>query len=186
MRFALPAAVAVWGAVGAPFALPILPIEQFAAYQAVLGVVPKSVEESPVGPLPQKYADMFGWPELALLVERAYRSLSPEEQTRAVFIGGNWGEAGAVDVLVRPRGAPPAISGHNNYYLWGTLGHDGGVVIRLGGDRTALLKVYASVEPAGVLESPWAMPTERGKTLWICRGRKPSLDAVWPSFKHYD
>ena len=86
----------------------------------------------------------------------------------------------------RPRGAPPAISGHNNYYLWGPLGHDGSVVIRLGGDRDGLLKVYASVEPFGVLQSLWAMPTERGKTLWICRGRSSSLQAAWPSFRHYD
>ena len=166
--------------------MPILPVERFAAYQAWLGVVPKSAEASPVGPLPGYYADMFGWPELAALVSRAYRSLPPDEQARAVFFGGNYGEAAAVDVLVRPRGAPPAISGHNNYYLWGPLGHDGSVVIRLGGKREALLKVYASVEPAGVLDSPWAMPMERGKILWICRGRSPSLQAAWPSFRHYD
>jgi hypothetical protein len=186
VRTALVVAVTLWGALIAPFAVPILPVELFAAYQARLGVVPKSAEESPIGPLPQNYADMFGWPELAALVSRAYRSLPPDEQARAVFLGENYGEAAAVDVLVRPRGAPPAISGHNNYYLWGPLGHDGSVVIRLGGNREALLKVYASVEPAGVLESHWAMPTERGKTLWICRGRKPSLQAAWPSFRHYD
>ncbi len=186
LRGTLIAAVLSWGALGLPFALPILPVERFAAYQAWLGVTPKSDEWSPVGPLPQNYADMFGWPELAALVSRAYRSLPPDEQTRAVFLGSNWGEAAAVDVLVRPRGAPPAISGHNNYYLWGPLGHDGSVVIRLDGDRDALLKVYASVEPFGVLQSPWAMPTERGKTLWICRGRSPSLQAAWPRFRHYD
>ena len=186
LRAALATAVLAWGALGAPFALPILPVERFVAYMARLDVTPKSVEESPVGPLPQNYADMFGWPELAVLVERAYQSLPPDEQARAVFIGDNWGEAAAVGVLVRPRGAPPAISGHNNFYLWGPLGHDGSVVIRIGRTRDALLQAYASVEPAGVLQSPWAMPTERGKTLWICRGRKQSLEAAWPMFRHYD
>jgi len=129
---------------------------------------------------------MFGWPELAALVEHAYQSLPPDEQARAVFIGDNWGEAAAAAVLVRPPGAPPAISGHNNFYLWGPLGHDGSVVIRFGRTREALLQAYASVEAAGVLQSPWAMPTERGKTLWICRGRKQTLQAAWPTFRHYD
>ena len=30
------------------------------------------------------------------------------------------------------QGLPPAISGHNNYYLWGPRGHDGSVLIIIG------------------------------------------------------
>lgn len=186
VRAAALAVIAAWGMLGAPFTVPLLSVEQFAAYQARLGVVPVSVERSPVGPLQENYADMFGWPELAALVGRAYQSLSPADQARAVFLGENYGEAAAIDVLSEPRGRPPAISGHNNYWLWGPLGHDGSVVIRLGGNRDAMLRVYASVEKVGVLESPWAMPTERGKTLWICRGRKRPLQDDWASFRHYD
>jgi hypothetical protein len=118
-------------------------------------------------------------------VGAAYRSLSPEEQEKAVFLAGNYGEAGAADVLGKPWGLPPAISGHNNYFLWGPRGHDGSVVIRLGGTREELLKLYASVEPAGVFDDPWAMPYETGRTLWICRGRKTSLIADWPRLRTY-
>jgi hypothetical protein len=42
-----------------------------------------------------------------------------------------------------------------------------------------------TVEPAGAVENPWAMPDERGLTLWLCRGRKVPLDQDWPSFRHY-
>jgi hypothetical protein len=59
------------------------------------------------------------------------------------------------------------------------------VVIRLGGERENLLKAYATVQAAGVFENPWAMPSETGRTIWICRGRKPPLDTAWPSFKNY-
>jgi hypothetical protein len=186
VRAALPAAIAMWGALGVPFVVPLLPVEQFAAYQTRLGITQASSDRSPLGVLQQNYADMFGWPELAALVGRAYQSLPPDEQARAVFLGENYGEAAAVDVLSVPRGKPPVISGHNTYYLWGPLGHDGRVVIRLGGNRDAMLRVYASVEKVGVLESPWAMPTERGKTLWICRGRRRPLQDDWPRFRHYD
>ena len=53
------------------------------------------------------------------------------------------------------------------------------------GDREALLKTYASVEAAGAVDDPWAMPYETSRTLWIWRGRHPPLDAVWASLKNY-
>lgn len=186
VRGALAAAIVAMGLVGAPFALPILPIDRFAAYQDALGVKPESQEWSKLGRLPQYYADMFGWPELAAAVGRIYQSLPPEERASAVFLGSNYGEAAAIDVLGTAWNLPPAISGHNSYFLWGPRGHDGSVVIRLGGDRENLLKAYASVEAADVFENTWAMPGETGQTIWICRGRKPPLDAAWAGFKNYN
>jgi hypothetical protein len=187
LRVALTVAVAVSGIVGVPFALPILPIAKFAAYQRALGITPQPEwRGGKIGILPLYYADMFGWPELAAQVAQIYRALPPDEQGRAVFLGNNYGEAAALDVFGRRLGLPPAISGHNNYFLWGPRGHDGSVVIRLGGKAENLWKVYASITPAGVFENKWAMPYETGRTIWICRGRHPPLDADWASLKHYD
>jgi len=184
-RWTYVSVVVLQGLVGAPFALPVLPIERFAAYQDFLGVAPQSSENRALGRLPQYYADMFGWRELADRVRAVYESLSPEEQAKAVFLARNYGEAAAIDVFGETMHLPPAISGHNNYFLWGPRGHDGSVVIRMGGNRDQLLKAYASVEPAGRIEHPWAMPDETGVPLWICRGRKVPFDADWASFKHY-
>jgi 4-amino-4-deoxy-L-arabinose transferase-like glycosyltransferase len=182
-RAALAPAIILVGLVGAPFAVPILPIERFAAYQQTLGVAPHSLEKNAVGKLPQYYADMFGWSDLAALVRQAFRSLPAEERARAVFLGNNYGEAAAIELFA--DGQPPAIAPHNNFFLWGPRGHNGSVVIRLGGEREQLLKVYDTVEAAGRFENPWAMPYETGRTLWICRGRHPPLDAIWASLKKY-
>jgi hypothetical protein len=184
-RWAYAAAVALLGLIALPFTLPILPIDGFARYQEALGVPPQSSEHRALGRLPQNYADMFGWRELAAEVGRIYAALSPEEQRKAVFLGRNYGEAAAIDVFGETMPLPPAISGHNNYFLWGPRGRDGSVVIRLGGEREQLLKSYASVEAAGTIDPPWAMPDETRLTIWICRGRHPPLDADWPSFRHY-
>ena len=178
-------AVAANGLVVAPFVLPVLPVEQFVAYQDWLGAAPRAQEHEPLGRLSQFYADMFGWPELAAMVGRAYRSLPADERAKAVFLGDNYGEAAAVDVLGTAWHLPASISGNNQYFLWGPRGHDGSVVIRLGRTRDDLLKAYASVEAVGVTDTPWAMPGESGKTLWICRGRKVSLEAAWPEFRRY-
>ena len=186
LRAALLAAVVLLGVPLLPFVVPLLPVERVAAYQRVLGLTQEANEKGlAVGRLSQLYADMFGWRELAALVGRAYQTLSPEERADAVFFANNYGEAAAIDIFGKPWGLPPAISGHNNYHLWGPRGHTGAVVIHLGGRREELLKVYASVEAMGRTDDPWALPFETGQTIWICRGRFTSLDDDWSKLKRY-
>ena len=99
--------------------------------------------------------------------------------------GWNYGEAAAIDALGAPWHLPAAISGNDQYFLWGPRGHDGSVVIRLGRTREQLLEAYASVEQVGVFEHAWAMPEETGRVLWVCRGRKVPLDVARPQFRRY-
>ena len=186
LRAALLAVVVLLSLPLLPFVVPLLPIERFAAYQRFLGVAPQGTDPKLVlGRLPQLYAEMFGWRELAAQVGHAYQSLSPTERANAVFFANNYGEAAAVDIFGKPWGLPPSIGAHNNYYLWGPRGHVGDVVIHLGGSREDLLKVYASVEAMGKTDNPWALPLETGQTIWICRGRFKRLDDDWPNLKPY-
>ncbi len=169
LRPAAIAIVLVLGLVPIPFALPLLPVESFIRYQAALGMTPATEERHRMGPLPQQYADMFGWQELVAEVAEAYRRLSPEERRRAVVFGQNYGEAGAVDVLGRRLGLPRAISGHNSYWLWGPGDWDGSVLIIIGGDPEDNARWFESVEPVGTADSPYAMPYERGLEVSIGR-----------------
>ena len=50
-----------------------------------------------MGPLPQIYADQFGWKEMAQVVADAYHKLPPEEQKGCAIFGQNYGQAGAID-----------------------------------------------------------------------------------------
>jgi hypothetical protein len=53
----------------APVAFPVSSIERFAAYQEALGPVPRAPTENwPIGTLPQPYAAVFGWRDLAAQV----------------------------------------------------------------------------------------------------------------------
>src|SRR5262249_7180234 len=70
-------------ALAVPFVVPVLPVQRFIAYQAALGAVPDSSEKKEMGPLPQLYADMFGWDELADAVAVAAATLTPEERAHA-------------------------------------------------------------------------------------------------------
>jgi len=171
------------GAVTAPYVMPLLPVESFIALQQWIGVMPSTGERLKLGVLPVYYADMFGWPELAEIVGKAYQALPPEDRERAVFFGRNYGEAAAVDFFGPPWGLPPAISGHENYSLWGPRGHDGSVMLILGGSRDDLLKDFRSVEPVGRLDNPLGLPEESGQTLWLCRDRFEPLPKAWPSLR---
>ena len=82
-----------------------------------------------------------GWSRLSVAAGRRAKA-------KAVFLGDNYGEAAAVDVL-GPVAPPAAISGNNQYFLWGSRGHDGSVVIRLGRTPRSLLTAYASVRAGG-------------------------------------
>src|SRR5262249_23622637 len=95
LRWTIGALVFGLGAVLVPFAAPVLTVDRFLASAAALGQAPRTDERHAMGPLPQQYADMYGWPELTDVVARAWASLTPEERAHAAIFGQNYGEAGA-------------------------------------------------------------------------------------------
>ena len=186
IRTSLVAAVTLFSLPLAPIAIPMLPVESFIRYQTAIGLSPSTEERKDVGPLPQGYADMFGWPDLVTAVAKASDRLTIEERRKAVVFGQNYGEAGAIDVLGRRLGLPRAISGHNNYWLWGPGDWDGRVMIIIGGDADDNASFFESVERVGVWDHPLAMPYERGLDISIARGFKGSPREAWPQLKNYN
>ncbi len=190
-RLLRPAALGVAAACGAlllPFVVPLLPEASFVSYAdavtGFLGVKPKPSEHHAQALLPQTYADMHGWPELAAAVGRAVAMLAPEERARALIKTPNYGEASAINFF--GRGLPPAVSGHNQYFLWGPQGRDGDVLIDVDGDCGAKHHVFASTQDAGVFTAPWVMPYEDRLPIRICRGIRRPLSELWPLVKNYN
>ncbi len=174
------------GLVTVPFALAVLPVDTFIAYSRALGVAFSTPEKKELRELPQFYADMFGWKTMTAVVADAYARLTPDEQSKCVILCNNYGEAAAIDYFGKEYHLPKAISGHNNYWLWGCQNSDGEIVIRLGGSEDGLKESYGKITPAGVFSDPYCMPFENNQTIWICRNRRVSLKADWPDFKHFE
>ncbi|MCU0304400.1 MAG: glycosyltransferase family 39 protein [Thermoanaerobaculales bacterium] len=186
-RWLLPAVTTVMIAVGvvvAPIALWVLPPGLYVRYTRVVGFDQPRIENHRLGPLPQLFADRYGWREMAEEVARVYHALPPEERARASVFGQNYGQAGAVDRYRSELGLPPAISGHLTYFLWGPGEATGEVMIVLDDDRETLEELFESVELAGRVEHPYSMPYQHFD-IHVCRGLKVPVDELWPRVKQY-
>jgi 4-amino-4-deoxy-L-arabinose transferase-like glycosyltransferase len=183
---ALPVAAAMADlALAAPFAIPMLPVDSFIAYQRALGTRPPSEERRDTGVLPQFLADRFGWPELAAQVAGAVRSLPPSDRAHCLIVADNYGEAAAINYYGRRYGLARAASQHNNYYLWGHGSGTPTAYVIVGDRRQALEQAFTEVREVARTGAPHAMPDETGVPIWICRGLRIPLDEAWRRGKHY-
>jgi hypothetical protein len=192
LRPIMVATVILLGLVFVPFAMPILPEERVVSYSEglmrALHIQRQTLatEHQRAAALPQDWADMHGWPQLAATVANVYRSLSPGDRAQAVIVAQNYGEASAIDFFGRQYGLPPVISGHNQYYLWGTRGYSGNVLIDVAGDCGARAHLFATSQRAATFTSPWIMPYEDGIPIMVCRGIQEPLAELWPRIKSYE
>jgi dolichyl-phosphate-mannose-protein mannosyltransferase len=173
-------------AVYAPVALPILEPLQLQRYMEITGIKPAPIEAGGVGaPLTQGLSDEFGWRDLEKQVAAVYRQLSPEDQARAAILASNYGQASAIDVFGREDNLPPALSGHNQFWLWGPRGYDGSLIINVGGNVERWRAICGSIEVAGKTENAFAMPYENDRAIFICRDLRMPLQRLWPRLKRY-
>jgi hypothetical protein len=183
---ALLIAILATGALFAPLAVPILPPGKLVAYMRAIGLQLPRTETSHTAPLPQLFADQFGWQEMVASVAHVYHHLRPEDEKRAAIFCQNYGEAGAIDFFGPKFGLPPAISGHQNYFLWGPRDWTGEVALVLDTRDDDERELFASVEDLGqIVSSPWAMPFERRMHIYLCRNLKMNVGGLWPRLKNW-
>jgi len=189
-RWLKPAYVAVLVVTGiliAPFAyFPMLTVDQYIAYSRFMRFGPPRIETHRLGPLPQIYADQFGWKEMAQVVADAYHKLPPEEQKSCAIFGQIYGQAGAIDFFGAQMGLPPAISGHQSYFYWGPRGYTGECMIVMADRLERLQGLFESVEKVGSVYHPLSMPYEHFD-VFLCRKSKfGALEKAWPKVKNWD
>jgi len=184
VQAAMFALILVAGAIAAPLAMPILPVEQLIHYARFWDVEAIRVENVPQDDLPQLFGDMFGWPEQVAAVASVYNALPADERAQAAVLAYNYGEAGAIDYLGGAYGLPKAISGHNQYGMWGPRRESAPVVVAIGFTREFLARFFTDVAPAAQVNPRYALPEERNLTIYICRKPKMTLSAAWPSLRY--
>jgi hypothetical protein len=190
--FAFPlyeSALVLTGIVILPLASPILRPAAWVRYTTALHLHTQDTETSSSGPLPQFFADRFGWEQQYNMVLTAFRTLTPAEQKTACIFGSDYGEAGNIDFRNRlfHDNMPPALSGQNSYWTWGTHGCDPDTSIAIITDSVPKIsRKYNSVTIFGHPDaSPYAMPFERRRNIYLLRGRKPDAPFDWADERFY-
>ncbi|QHN05414.1 glycosyltransferase family 39 protein [Granulicella sp. WH15] len=171
-----------------PMASPVLRPYTWIRYTTAMHLHGSKSETAETGPLPQFYADRFGWQQQVDTVVKAYRGLTPAEQREVCIYGDDYGEAGALDLLGRREepSLPAAISPQNSYWMWGTHGCTGEIAIAIsGGSLEELQGQYESVTVLGRMDDPLAMPFERHKHIYLLRRRRPEMPFVWEKMKDF-
>ncbi len=184
-----PAAVAVvlvlGGSLTLPLVVPLLPVDTCIAYQQALGLEAPREENQELGALPQYYADRFGWPEIVQTVADVHATLPEEDQARTTIFCANYGQAGAINLFGPATGLPNAISGHNNYWLWGPGDATGEVVLAIARSDDGLREMFDEVTLGAPIDCGYCIPNEDANSVYICRGLKAPLPELWPRIKHF-
>jgi hypothetical protein len=179
------ALIIIAGVALAPLSAPILSPEAFIHYQKTLGFEPPKAENQNTGPLPQHFADEFGWEDMAREVAKVYNSLAPEERAQTAIFANSYGQAGAIDFFGAKYGLPKAISNHQNYWYWGPRNYTGTTVIVLGSDGEGDREHFKTVEEAGHTYHPYSRRDEHFPIL-LCRGLNQDLHTLWPRMKKWN
>ncbi|MGO9257391.1 MAG: glycosyltransferase family 39 protein [Bryobacteraceae bacterium] len=185
LKLAYPALMVALGVLLAPIAIPVLPPETYIRYTEALHLQQPRLERHRLGPLPQIFADQFGWEEMAATVARVYNGLPPDVRARTAIFGQNYGQAGAIDLFGGKYGLPHAISGHQSYFLWGPGGYTGESIIVMAGRQKGLESRFAEVHKVASVTHPYSTPSEHFDVFY-CRGIKRPLGEIWPELKNWD
>ncbi|MGI8713269.1 MAG: glycosyltransferase family 39 protein [Solirubrobacteraceae bacterium] len=167
------AALVLSAAISAAIALPLLPERQ--------------LQGSIVMALNPAQGETVGWPRFVRTVSTAWHQIPIGERGRTAIFTGNYGEAGAIDLLGSALRLPRAYSGHNGFSEWG---------IPPAADTHALIVGFQDAADAGpyfdrcrtlatVDDRVGLNNNEQGLAVMLCQPAS-RWTTLWPHLRHYD
>jgi hypothetical protein len=189
IKCVVPVLILVSAAIMLPAAVPIFPIDEFAGYwhgfERLASIQPDE-KVMVTEPIPHNYSWSVGWEEMTAAVARSYYSLSPEERKHTAVWADDFGAAGAIDYFGPRYGLPKAISGHQNYWLWGPRDYSGQTMILVATPESAAHRYFEEVTIVATLNNAYAPPWENRPILLCRKPRFASLAAIWPDVKSWE
>jgi hypothetical protein len=161
----------------APYGLPLLKHDAMARFgraaMKYTGPAPLRWETGQIHDLPQDYADMTGWRELADLVTAAYNSLPEAERKSCSIYTGNYGEAAAIRYYGRSIGLPEPVCYNDQFLLWTPDSLKAKNLIHVDDDTSDVRLFFRSVTLIGTVTNRYAR--EFGLPVLLCEGPSEEL-----------
>jgi 4-amino-4-deoxy-L-arabinose transferase-like glycosyltransferase len=141
-----------------------------------------SVGATPIPAINPLVGDSVGWPAYVRQVTTAYDALP--DQSSAVVVTSNYGEAGAVHHY-----APdvPVFSGQNALYEQARPPASATTVVLVGGQYDEARRLFDSCRVVEHLDDGEEVDNEeQGLPIAVCRGPVDAWDVLWPRLHHLD
>jgi hypothetical protein len=128
--------------------------------------------------LPQDYADMLGWDELAAITSLAYEQVQDKHAT--MIFAENYGQAGAVMVLGKKYHLPDPVCFSESFFYWFPRNPEYEITNliyindTLGNDISAL---FADIRKIGQIND--SLAREFGTGVWLCTKPRYSFNEFW-------
>ena len=154
-----------------PYSLPVYPLEKMIAYgeqsKKFGGEAALRWEDGRIHSLPQDYADMVGWKELADIVIQTYQSLADSEKTHCAIYAENYGEAGSIKFHSKKYRLREPISFSGSFLFWAPDSANLKTLIYVNDDTGDVSYYFTTVEKVGEITNPYAR--ESGMPVYLCR-----------------
>lgn len=184
VQVGLPLVVAAAAVLFLPMGIPVLAPDAMSRFAVSIGVsAAVRTNRGEVLALPQDYADMLGWKDMAEVAARVYRDVPQAERDQVVLAGSNYGQAGALAMYRERLGLPYPVSVHGDFHAWGTGGRSGAVTILVDQPDAleGLTELFHDVREVDRLQDGRRVPEERDVRIYLARGPKASIDEIWPT-----
>ncbi len=129
--------------------------------------------------LPQDFADMLGWSEMAEKALAAYKMIPETELDSTLVICGNYGEAGALNYFNRKK-MPEAYAFNTDYIYWlPHLKRIENILLIADKPPDELRRAFKECKLSGVVENQYAREHNIG--IYLLTGANPLFTAVFYS-----
>lgn len=154
-----------------PMSLPLLRYPSMIRYDRVISGMGMNDllrwEDGKVHALPQDYADMTGWSEIASIVDSTWNALPADEKKTTGIYAEQYAEAGAIHYFDRNKKMPGVISFNDSFLLWAPDSVRGSTLIYVNDDTSGIRKLFKDITLEGTLNNPYAR--DHGMQVYLCR-----------------
>ena len=132
--------------------------------------------------LPQDFADMIGWKEMAGKALNAYQMIPENEKTTTLIFCDNYGQTGALNYYNRKK-MPEAFSFNTDYIYWIPKMKRIKNVIFVGNKPDdKILEMFSEIKFIGKVENEYAR--EKGTSIYLLLGANPDFTGNFYKLAH--
>jgi Dolichyl-phosphate-mannose-protein mannosyltransferase len=167
-----------------PILLPVSPPAKLAAWYQQTGTAKLGVlkwEDLQNHQLPQDFADMLGWDEMARKMSAAYETLDSAEKKHTILFCDNYGQAGAVSFYAKKYHIPEAYSDNASFLYWMPATMHIENLLLLTDDRNEMqhpfIKNFSSAKLCDSVSNIYAR--EHGSLIILLKGANESFNEMF-------